>query len=130
MPTNSSEPCRSRKRNSKRKYGKLRLNGFGQWTVVCLRSGELLNGRRARCSDLVRRFQTRRNMSTANASEQKELPRYKSHKEVHALKIAGIKKNNEDVPNSETDGSAIITPADERYAPFRVEHEYMSKHKP
>jgi hypothetical protein len=58
-----------------------------------------------------------------------ELPRYKCHKEVWALKIAGIKRDGEG-ENRESDGSAIITPIEERYAPFRVDADYMSKHKP
>ena len=59
-----------------------------------------------------------------------EMPKYNCHKQVWALKIAGIKRNNEDDPNAETDGSAMITPAEDGYAPFRVDHEFMRKHKP
>ena len=47
-----------------------------------------------------------------------EMPRYKCHKEVWALKIAAI------------DGSGIITPADEGYAPFAVGQQYLQKHNP
>lgn len=61
---------------------------------------------------------------------QRQMPRYKCHKEVWALTIAEIKRHNEDDPNAETDGSAMITPAEEGLAPFRVKHEYMRKHKP
>ena len=32
--------------------------------------------------------------------------------------------------NRETDGSATIVPADGRYAPFKVDHEYCRKHNP
>ena len=32
--------------------------------------------------------------------------------------------------NRETDGSAIITPEEEGYAPFKVNHEYVRKHNP
>lgn len=53
---------------------------------------------------------------------QRQMPKYNCHKQVWALKIAGIKHH--------TDGSAMITPEDEGYAPFRVDHEYMHKHKP
>lgn len=53
----------------------------------------------------------------------RELPRYKSHKIVHALKIHNI---NVDVET----GAAVITPADEGYGPFAVDAEYMLKHKP
>ena len=61
-----------------------------------------------------------------------EMPRYKCHKEVWALKIARIDLDSVKAQeeNRETDGSAMITPADEGYAPFRVEHSYIFKHKP
>lgn len=64
-----------------------------------------------------------------NQEAQQEMPKYKCHKEVWALKIKEIKKDGEG-ENRETDGSAMITPEEEGYAPFRVEHEYMHKHKP
>ena len=63
-----------------------------------------------------------------NAS--REMPRYRSRKEVHALKIAAIVRDGEGELNRETDGSAMITPAEEGYAPFRVDREYMRKHDP
>lgn len=62
-----------------------------------------------------------------------EMPRYKCHKEVWALKIEKIEMASGDrpaVPNEETDGGAIITPADPGYAAFKVDMEYMHKHKP
>ena len=65
-----------------------------------------------------------------DGAAQRQMPRYKCHKEVWALKIAEIKRHNEDDPNAETDGSATITPAEEGYAPFRVDYEFMNKHKP
>lgn len=58
-----------------------------------------------------------------------EMPKYLCHKEVHAIKIAKIVRDGEG-ENRETDGSAMITPADEGYAPFKVDFAYMSKHKP
>jgi len=60
---------------------------------------------------------------------QMEMPKYKCHKEVWALKIAAIVRDGEG-ENRETDGSALITPEDPGYAPFRVDHAYMHKHKP
>jgi len=54
---------------------------------------------------------------------QMELPRYKSHKEVWALKIAVIINNPED-------GTAMITPAKSPYADFKVIKYYMEKHCP
>ena len=61
-----------------------------------------------------------------------EMPKYRSHKEVWALKIAKIEPDADKAhaENRETDGSAVITPAEEGYAPFRVDREYMRKHSP
>lgn len=60
-----------------------------------------------------------------------ELPRYRCHKEVWALKIKEI---HYDVDRSgidrETDGSAIIIPEEGGYAPFRVSADYVRKHSP
>jgi hypothetical protein len=58
----------------------------------------------------------------------REMPKYKCHKEVHALKIAEIRDTT--VPGNESDGSRLIVPADEGFAPFRVHRDYMFKHKP
>lgn len=62
-----------------------------------------------------------------------EMPRYKCHKEVWALKIAKLEFSCGNRPageNEETDGGRIITPEDTRYAPFKVDYEYVAKHKP
>ena len=56
------------------------------------------------------------------------MPKYKSHKVVWALKIKSISK--ELAEYREIDGSATITPEEERYAPFKVSAEYMNKHQP
>jgi hypothetical protein len=61
---------------------------------------------------------------------QREMPRYKCHKEVHALKIKEIVTDASIAENRETDGSAMITPAEEGYAPFRVDAAYLHSHKP
>lgn len=53
----------------------------------------------------------------------KQMPRYKCHKEVWALKIKSIRLV------SEAEGFEI-TPEDSRYAPFFVSSEYVHKHKP
>jgi hypothetical protein len=58
-----------------------------------------------------------------------EMPKYKSHKEVWALKIKSIVRDGEG-ENRESDGSSIITPEEKGYAPFRVEGDYLHKHKP
>jgi hypothetical protein len=61
-----------------------------------------------------------------------QLPRYRSHKEVWALKIAKIEFDIDKAraEGRETDGSAIITPDEPEYAPFRVDAEYVHKHTP
>ena len=61
-----------------------------------------------------------------------EMPKYRSHKIVHALKIANIELDADKarIENRETDGSAIITPEEDGYAPFRVRHGYIHKHSP
>ena len=50
-----------------------------------------------------------------------EMPRYRSHKEVWGLKIAGIQFNE--------DRSAIIAPKDEGYSPFKVAAEWAERFK-
>lgn len=48
---------------------------------------------------------------------QSEMPRYRCHKEVHALKIEAINGHE-------------ITPADQGFAPFQVLDAYLDKHNP
>lgn len=50
-----------------------------------------------------------------------ELPRYKCHKEVHALQIGMLQM---------IDGGALITPTNNRFLPFAVTNEYVQKHNP
>ena len=66
------------------------------------------------------------------SGEGREMPRYQSHKRVHALKIASIDydRDKAHAEDRETDGSATITPADDGYVPFRVDHAYVVKHAP
>jgi len=58
-----------------------------------------------------------------------ELPEYKCHKEVWALKIAKIVLDGAG-EDRETDGSAEITLVGTAFAPFRVDRDYVRKHKP
>lgn len=53
-----------------------------------------------------------------------QLPRYKCHKEVWALKIAKIEFDEEPLRG------AWITPADLGYGSFRVDAAYVRKHNP
>lgn len=65
-------------------------------------------------------------------TEQRQMPRYKCHKEVWALRIMGIQFDSDKAvaENRETDGSAIITPSEPGYAPFKVDAAYVRKHQP
>jgi hypothetical protein len=55
-----------------------------------------------------------------------EMPRYKSHKTVHALKIKNVVLHHPEKPST----GATITPEDVGYAPFEVDHAYVDKHSP
>ncbi len=62
----------------------------------------------------------------------REMPKYKCHKEVYALKIKFIVFDSDlaKEENRETDGSAVITPAEEGYLPFKVDSMYVGKFSP
>ncbi len=66
------------------------------------------------------------------SATQKQMPLYNCHKQVWALKIRDIVFDHEaaKVDNRETDGSAVIYPADDGFGPFRVNHTFVHKHKP
>lgn len=64
-----------------------------------------------------------------NTTVSREMPKYECHKQVWALKIKNIVRDGEG-ENRESDGSAMITPEEAGYASFRVEHDYVFKHKP
>lgn len=55
-------------------------------------------------------------------TEAGEMPKYKCHKQVHALRIRAI--------NINPDGSASIIPEEDGYAQFDVTAEYYIKHQP
>lgn len=56
---------------------------------------------------------------------QVEMPRYKCHKKVWALKIKSI-----DDPNAATDGSRLLHFEEHGYGPLCVDGAYMDKHRP
>lgn len=58
------------------------------------------------------------------STDDAEMPRYKCHKEVHALKIDSLK------PRTPDDGTLLLTPADVGFAPFVLSAEFVTKHKP
>ena len=70
-------------------------------------------------------------MMDNNAGVSTEMPKYKSHKEVWALKIKSIKRDVDIAikEKRETDGSAMITPEDKGYAPFKVDHDFIRRMK-
>lgn len=59
-----------------------------------------------------------------NDAPTRPMPRYKCHKEVSALKIAQIRQPDLNEPG------AMIVPVDGRFAPFKVDAQYMAKHSP
>lgn len=62
-------------------------------------------------------------------NETNEMPKYKCHKEVWAIKIKSIVRDG-DGENRESDGSAIVTPEEKECMGFKVDAKYMHKHKP
>lgn len=54
----------------------------------------------------------------------REMPKYRSHKEVWALKIAELK------PRQPDDGTLMMTPAESGYGPILLDADYCAKHKP
>ena len=67
-----------------------------------------------------RLYSLEKDMNDENAAKM-EMPRYRSHKEVWALKIADIQHDHE---------GSTITPTNKEYAPFRVDTAYVDKHRP
>ena len=57
-----------------------------------------------------------------------EMPRYRCHKEVWALKIARVVDQND--LGSVDDGARILEPADIGYGSIRVNRDWMLKHDP
>lgn len=57
-----------------------------------------------------------------------EMPRYRCHKQVWALKIKTVDPDGSAPRGAE--GSCIITPVENGYAPLRVDEEYCRKHNP
>jgi len=57
------------------------------------------------------------------------MPQYQCHKRVWALRIAKILRDGEG-EDRETDGTAMLTPADEGFASFMVDAEFMRRNKP
>lgn len=105
-----------------------------------------------RIEDLMRQFREQGAHAAGDSGVSREMPKYKCHKEVYALEIANIEavrpkptiaeleeilanegnKNINISPSGEVLGvtGAIITPADEGFASFEVDANYIRKHDP
>ena len=60
----------------------------------------------------------------------REMPRYKCHKEVWALKIKAVEQAPADQERCHAGGDWYLVPEDEGYGPVLVGHdEYVAKHK-
>lgn len=60
-----------------------------------------------------------------------ELQRYRCHKTVHALKIAGVIQAPADQERMHASGDWLLVPEDGRYGPICVGHdEFIRKHNP
>jgi|SRR5688500_7630260 hypothetical protein len=67
------------------------------------------------------------------ARAEREMPRYKCHKEVWALKIKNlVLQTAEDLTGSEgpSPDGAMLYPEEAGYGPFYIEQSYLDKHKP
>jgi hypothetical protein len=63
-------------------------------------------------------------------TEDAQMPRYKCHKEVYALKIKSIRTLPVRLGKILGEDGAYLTPMDGRYGEVYVDYEYLSKHKP
>lgn len=82
-------------------------------------------------------------MEQAQSGNSAEMPRYRSHKQICALKIKAITPvarptiadlekilHDDNMPGDDRIVGATITPEDDGYAPFAVSWEYVRKHNP
>jgi hypothetical protein len=60
----------------------------------------------------------------------REIPRYKSHKVVGALKIKSVEQSPADYVADAPGGSYHITPEDAGFLPFAVGADWVEKHRP
>ena len=105
-----------------------------------------------RIADFQRMFREQGALAASDSGVTREMPRYKCHKEVWALKIAEVKPRMGRptiaeleallshgpqpeqyilTPSGEVQtGGALIVPADDGFAPFDVDQDYMTRHNP
>lgn len=67
-------------------------------------------------------------------SVEAEMPRYKSHKEVHALQIESVKYHVLDKDSPTSQGGWVLTFVDAfigvKYSPINVTYDWITKHEP
>lgn len=108
-----------------------------------------------RLEELQRMFKEQGGLASDLGGVSRQMPKYKCHKEVWALKIAEVRpipftpqptiaelerllNASEPIPESVrmtpsgevVNGGALIVPAEEGFAPFEVNQEYMTRHRP
>lgn len=94
---------------------------------------EKLNERFPAAAEIRIKSLADRHAALAAANTGTPMPQYQSHKKVWALKIAAITYDKDAAVadgNRESDGSAVITPAEAGYAPFFVNADYVRRHNP
>jgi hypothetical protein len=77
---------------------------------------------------VIRQVVAREHDEARLGSVSTEMPRYKCHKEVWALKIEEVIDPTRD--GCESDGTLILRFEDYGYAPIRVSRDYARKHSP
>lgn len=76
-------------------------------------------------------LKTEGDRAEASNVPQAEMPRYKCHKEVWALKIKEIRQAPADQERCNQGGDYYLVPEDPQYAPIMVGHDnYVLKHAP
>lgn len=67
-----------------------------------------------------------------DSENQIQMPRYKCHKEIWALKIKEVIKDLDVArrENRETDGTVTLIFDDPKYSPKKMSYEYSRRHKP
>jgi hypothetical protein len=79
-------------------------------------------------AELIEQMLARERYEKEHGSVSAEMPRYKCHKEVWALKIADVIDPTK--PGNESDGSRLLTVADKGFDTIRVPADYVRKHNP
>lgn len=110
------------------------ITNVGQGIIVTTKNLRCIGNRITSMEDLaqggfVKQTQDRKAADPIGFENGVEMPIYQSHKKVWALKIKEIVVDGGGTDN-ESDGSAMITPEESAYSPFKVDSSYMHKHNP